>query len=80
MTATWSELERRIRADGVLLAGALSAGKLRDAVGAGNIDRYLLPVVGMIVLISVLPLLIEVRRGRRRARQARAARLPEDAR
>jgi membrane-associated protein len=31
-----------------------------------NIDRYLLPVIGLIVLASVLPVLVEVRRARRK--------------
>jgi|SRR5215467_2236261 len=61
-----------IWADGILLAGYLSAKKLRDTVGAANIDKYLLPAVAVIVLISLTPILIEVLRHRRRARSERS--------
>jgi membrane-associated protein len=44
---------------GVTMLGFL----LGEAV---NIDRYLLPVIGLIVLASVLPVLVEVRRARRK--------------
>ncbi|MET9087856.1 DedA family protein [Streptomyces sp. NPDC004237] len=36
-----------------------------------NVDRYLLPLVALIVVVSLLPLLAEVYRGRRTARTAR---------
>ena len=55
-------------ADGILLAGYLLAKKLRDTVGATNIDHYLWPGIAVIVLISLTPILIEVLRQRRRAR------------
>jgi membrane-associated protein len=67
--ARWNVLGGVLWADGVLLAGYLSARKLRDTVGAANIDKYLLPAVAVIVVLSVLPLLVEVVRGRRRARR-----------
>jgi membrane-associated protein len=35
-----------------------------------NVDHYLLPLVGVIVAVSLLPLFLEVLRGRRRARTA----------
>ena len=70
--ALWNVIGGLAWCDGVLLAGYLSARKLRDTVGAANIDRYLLPAVAVIVLISVLPLVVEVVRGRRRARRAAA--------
>lgn len=35
-----------------------------------NVDRYLLPLVGVIVAVSLLPLALEVLRARRRARTA----------
>jgi membrane-associated protein len=70
--ALWNVIGGLAWCDGVLLAGYLSARKLRDTVGAANIDKYLLPAVAVIVLISVLPLAVEVVRGRRRARRAAA--------
>ena len=40
----------------------------------GQIDKYILPAVALIVFISILPILIEVYRERRnKKRQARAA-------
>ncbi|MFJ8624762.1 DedA family protein [Kitasatospora sp. NPDC093550] len=33
-----------------------------------NVDRYLLPIVAVVVLVSLLPLLLELRRSRRRAK------------
>lgn len=35
--------------DGIILTGFFLATKLRDTVGAANIDRYLLPAVALIV-------------------------------
>lgn len=34
-----------------------------------DIDKYLLPVVGGIIVLSVLPVVVEIQRGRRRARE-----------
>lgn len=62
-----------IWADGILLAGYLSARKLRDAVGASNIDKYILPAVAVIVVISVIPIFIEFWRTRRQARRRQAS-------
>jgi membrane-associated protein len=41
------------------------------AVGSSvpNVDRYLLPIVAVVVLVSLLPLLLELRRSRRRAKR-----------
>ena len=48
---------------GVTLAGYL----LGEAV---DIDRYLLPVIGLIVLVSLVPVLLEVRKSRRAGRSS----------
>jgi membrane-associated protein len=63
----WNIVGGVIWTDGVLLAGYLPARKLRDTIGATSIDKYLLPVVALIVVLSVLPILIEVLRNRRRS-------------
>ena len=55
-------------ADGILLAGYLSARRLRDTVGAASIDKYLLPAIAVIVIVSVIPILVEVLRNRRQRR------------
>jgi membrane-associated protein len=65
----WNMIGGVVWVDGVLLAGYLPARKLRDTIGAANIDRYLLPVVALIVVVSVLPILIEVIRTRRAERR-----------
>jgi membrane-associated protein len=50
---------------GVTLLGYL----LGDAIGEDNIDKYLLPIIFVIIVISVLPAVIEVLRHRRKARR-----------
>ncbi|GIH15766.1 DedA family protein [Rugosimonospora africana] len=67
----WNAVGGVVWADGVVLAGYLPAKRLRDSIGATNIDKYLLPAIAVIVLISVTPVAIELIRGRRR--QAAAA-------
>jgi membrane-associated protein len=52
--------------DGILLIGYLLAEQL---AGIHNIDKYILPAVGLIILISVLPILIEIYRGWRARRR-----------
>jgi membrane-associated protein len=39
---------------------------LGDQIGADNIDKYLLPIIFVIIIISVLPAVIEVMRHRRK--------------
>jgi membrane-associated protein len=51
--------------EAILLAGYLPARTLRDTIGATNIDKYLLPVVAVIVLLSLIPIGVEVLRARR---------------
>ena len=48
---------------GVILLGYSVGARLE-----GSIDRYLLPVIALIILVSVLPILIEVYRHRRAGR------------
>jgi membrane-associated protein len=48
---------------GVTSLGAL----LGDSIGADNVDKYLLPIIGVIIVVSVLPAVIEVIRHRRKA-------------
>ncbi|MGW6398698.1 DedA family protein [Streptomyces sp. NPDC055134] len=40
---------------------------------APNVDRYLLPIVALVVIVSLIPLVLEVCRSRARSRQHRAA-------
>lgn len=52
---------------GVTVAGYI----LGSAIGS-DIDKYLLPIIAVIVVLSILPPLIEMRRERRRTRAASA--------
>ncbi|MFI6076789.1 DedA family protein [Actinoplanes sp. NPDC051343] len=60
----WNVVGGVIWADGVLIIGHSLAQQIYDAIG-DKIDHYILPVVAVIVLISVLPILIEIIRERR---------------
>jgi membrane-associated protein len=51
---------------GVTMLGYL----LGDQIGADNIDKYLLPIIFVIIVISILPAVIEVLRHRRKAKAA----------
>ncbi|MDT5036636.1 MAG: hypothetical protein QOE03_1821 [Micromonosporaceae bacterium] len=46
-----------------------AARKLRDTTATATIDRYLLPVVALIVAVSLLPIVFEVIRTRRAERR-----------
>jgi membrane-associated protein len=50
---------------------------LGDQIGADNIDKYLLPIIAVIIVISILPAVIEVLRHRRKAKMAALS--PSDA-
>jgi membrane-associated protein len=65
--------------DGILLAGYLSARKLRDTVGSANIDKYILPAVAVIVVISVIPIFVEILRTRRDVRRRNQGPASKDA-
>ncbi len=57
----WNIVGGILWTDGIIMAGYL----LGDSIPAETIDRYLLPVVAVVVLLSVLPILLEFLRGRR---------------
>ena len=61
--------------DGILLVGYLLAERL---AGIHNIDRYILPAVALIVLVSVMPILLEILRGWRARRRAAASEVTDD--
>jgi membrane-associated protein len=60
----WNIVGAVLWTDGVLLIGYLLARQIYKAIG-DQIDHYILPVVALVVLISVLPILIEIIRERR---------------
>jgi membrane-associated protein len=51
----WNAIGAIIWVDGVVLIGYF----LGESV-EGSIDKYLLPIVGLIIFVSVLPVIIEV--------------------
>jgi len=67
----WNVVGAILWCDGVLLVGYLLAQQIYDAIG-DKIDHYILPVVALIVLISVLPIAIEMLRERKAKKRAAA--------
>ena len=65
----WNIVGAVLWTDGILLVGYLLARQIYEAIG-DRIDHYILPVVALIVLISVLPILIEMLRERKAKRNA----------
>jgi membrane-associated protein len=68
----WNVVGAILWCDGVILIGYLLAQQIYDAIG-DKIDHYILPVVALIVLISVLPIIIEMLRERKAKKNAPAA-------
>jgi membrane-associated protein len=66
----WNVVGAILWTDGIILVGYLLAGRIYDAIGT-HIDRYILPFVALIVLVSVLPIIIEVVRDRRARKRAK---------
>jgi membrane-associated protein len=60
----WNVVGAILWCDGILIIGHVLAQQIYDAIG-DKIDRYILPVVALIILISVLPIIIEIIRERR---------------
>jgi membrane-associated protein len=67
----WNVVGAILWTDGILLVGYAAARQITRFVPAEDIDKYLLPVIVIIVLISALPIFVEIYRGRRDARRAR---------
>jgi membrane-associated protein len=57
-------------ADGILLVGYFIARKITDWIAPEDIDKYLLPVIVIIVLISAIPIFIEIGRNHRARKRA----------
>ena len=60
----WQVVGGLVWTQGLVLAGSLLGSSVP------GIDRYLLPVIALIVVVSLIPLLLEVLRERRRRRSA----------
>ncbi|GAA0808718.1 membrane protein [Spirilliplanes yamanashiensis] len=66
----WNVVGAILWTDGIILVGYFLAERIAAAVG-DKIDRYILPVVVLIVFVSVLPILIEMYRERKKKRSER---------
>jgi membrane-associated protein len=64
----WNIVGAILWTDGILILGYALANQIYQVV-KDKIDQYILPVVALIVLISVLPILIEIIRERRAKKQ-----------
>jgi membrane-associated protein len=73
----WNIVGAVLWTDGILLIGYFLARQIEKAIPPDKIDTYLLPVVVIIVLISLIPIFIEILRTRREKK--RAARDQNDA-
>ncbi len=70
----WNVIGAIIWVDGILLLGYLTADTLVEAIGGPEeIDKYIIPFVLVVVLISAIPIFIEVFRERRAKRREKAA-------
>ncbi|HEX5598268.1 MAG TPA: DedA family protein [Micromonosporaceae bacterium] len=67
----WNVIGGILWTDGIMIVGYLFADQIYQAVG-DSIDKYILPVVVLIILVSVSPILIEVIRERRAKRKTAA--------
>jgi membrane-associated protein len=74
----WNVIGAILWTDGILIIGHALANEIYKAIG-DNIDHYILPVVAVIILISLLPIFIEIIRERRAKKKAGAAGEPEAA-
>ena len=69
----WNIVGAVLWVDGILLAGYLLAEQIINAIGGPEqIDKYVVPFVLIIVLISAIPIFIEIVRERRARRRSRS--------
>jgi membrane-associated protein len=69
----WNVIGGILWTDGILLVGYSVARQITEFIPAEDIDKFLLPVIIFIVLLSAMPIFIEIWRSRREAKRARLA-------
>jgi membrane-associated protein len=70
----WNIIGAILWVDGILLAGYLLSEQLISLIGGvDQIDKYIVPFVLFIVLLSAIPIFVEIARERRSKRRARVA-------
>jgi membrane-associated protein len=74
----WNVVGAVLWTEGILILGHMLAEQIWTTIG-DKIDHYILPVVALIVLISLLPIFIEILRERRHKRNAAASGEPDAA-
>ena len=62
--ALWNILGAIVWTDGILLLGYLLGEKIE-----GSVDKYLLPIVGLIIFLSLVPIALEILRERKRKKE-----------
>jgi membrane-associated protein len=62
--------------DGIVLVGYFLARKITEYIPADQLDKYLLPVILLIVLISAIPIFVEILRGWRAKRRGEVTPTP----
>ena len=67
----WNVIGGVLWTDGIILAGWALAGEIKDLIPPESIDTYLLSAVIVIVLISAMPIFVEIYRERRAKRRSR---------
>ena len=75
----WNIIGGVLWTDGIILAGWALAKQIRDVIPDGQIDKYILPAVALIVFVSLLPIFIEIIRDRRHKRTEARARAAAEA-
>jgi membrane-associated protein len=65
----WNIVGGLVWTDGILLLGYYLAKQILKVIPADKIDVYLLPAVVLIVLISLIPIFVEIVRSRRERRR-----------
>jgi membrane-associated protein len=69
----WNVIGGLLWTDGILLAGWALARQITNVIPPEKIDTYIIPVTLLIVLISAIPIMIEVGRGYANRRRSKAA-------
>jgi membrane-associated protein len=73
----WNVIGGVLWSDGVLLAGWGLSKQIQDVIPPDKIDTYLLPAILLIVLISAIPIFIEIGKGLRERRRSKAVKAAE---
>jgi membrane-associated protein len=66
----WNLVGGVLWTDGLILIGYFIARKITEYIPANKLDTYLAPVIILIVLISAIPIFVEIGRNRRQSRRA----------